>query len=158
MIYFLECETTVKIGWTNQGTLESVKLRVRSFEVGNPFPIRILAVMPGCASVEFKLHRQFAGARIHGEWFKRTPEVSDFIAVNGVSEVDFDKHCVSCPTCMLRFLPDSGKVFCSDYCENRRHCLVCEEEFAPSQKHPNICSADCQRKFNSTLSAARISR
>ena len=72
MIYFLECETTVKIGWTNQGTLESVKRRVRSFEVGNPFPIRILAVMPGCASVEFKLHRQFAGARIHGEWFKRT--------------------------------------------------------------------------------------
>jgi hypothetical protein len=158
MIYFLACENAVKIGWTNQGTLESAKSRVRSCETGNPFPISILAVMPGNASVEFKVHRQFAAIRIRGEWFHKTAELSDFIEVKGIREENFDKHCISCPTCLIRFLPDSGKVFCSDHCEHRRLCLVCEDEFTPSQKHPNICSPECQRKFNSTLSAARISR
>jgi hypothetical protein len=158
MIYFLACETAIKIGFTNRGTLDSVQSRVRSCETGNPFPINILAAMPGNQSVEFGLHRQFDDARIRGEWFRKTPELVDFIRDNGVSEEKFDERCVSCPTCLVRFLPNQGEDFCSSHCQYRRLCVVCGHEFSWSRKHPNICSADCQRKFNSTLSAAQISR
>jgi Meiotically Up-regulated Gene 113 (MUG113) protein len=158
VIYFLECRDAVKIGFVNTCTLSSVEARVRQFEIGNPFPITILALMPGNQSVEFLLHRKFAAYRIRGEWFERNEALDGFIAEKGIPADKLDGCGRTCPMCLGVFLPNPGEEFCSIDCKNQRRCAICETVFYPSKKYPNICSPGCQRRFNSTLSAAKIPR
>ena len=148
----------MKIGFVNTCTLSSVESRVRQFEIGNPFPITILAIMPGDQSVEFVLHKKFAAYRIRGEWFEKNEVLDSFIAEKGFPAERLEGYGRTCPICLEVFLPSPGEEFCSRDCKSRRRCAVCEGIFYPSKKYPNICSPECQRRFNSTLSAANIPR
>lgn len=78
MIYFLQTGDgrAVKIGLT-----ENVQTRQRDLQSANPYPLVLLATMPGGLTKERELHRRFQAGRITGEWFRySTPGLADFIA------------------------------------------------------------------------------
>lgn len=74
MIYFVEADGAgaIKIGFVAG---EDAADRVRDLQTGSPVPLRLLGTMPGTLQDENDLHRRFASARIHGEWFRPTPEL-----------------------------------------------------------------------------------
>lgn len=65
----------VKIGWTQQ----PIKARLKCIQNGSPIKLHVLATQCAPRAKERWYHRQFAAARLHGEWFERTPELQDVI-------------------------------------------------------------------------------
>ena len=49
--------------------------RVKTLQSGSPVPLALLGSFKSkdCVAEEKALHRRFAGSRLHGEWFSRTP-------------------------------------------------------------------------------------
>lgn len=78
--YFVEAEGTdmVKIG----GTVD-MKARLSSMRCNCPVRLRLLAV---CDLPERIVQGRFRSAHSHGEWFKLTDEIKDFIAANTETE------------------------------------------------------------------------
>lgn len=79
VVYFIRCDPgngtgPIKIGWT-----ASIETRMRTLQRSNPYPLTLLGVVPGDASLEHQIHEAFASARIQGEWFRSTPELLAFI-------------------------------------------------------------------------------
>ena len=76
IVYFIGGDVgPIKIGMT-----ASAANRLARIQSTCPFPVRVLASMPGGRSEEMRLHRQFAASRLHGEWFERSPELLAEIA------------------------------------------------------------------------------
>lgn len=77
IIYFIEAcgADCVKIGITNT----TVSCRIASLQTGCPFPLKQIGSRPGTRQQEFNIHRQFSEHHIHGEWFRLTPEIQQFI-------------------------------------------------------------------------------
>lgn len=65
-VYFVHspANNVVKIGTTNNGQKRYQALRALS-----PVPTRWLGSIPGSYALEGLLHKRFASARLHGEWF-----------------------------------------------------------------------------------------
>jgi excisionase family DNA binding protein len=65
-VYFIQATVggPIKIGLS-----QDVDLRLASLQLSSPFPLRLLATVPGGRRREYELHRQFAKHRLHGEWF-----------------------------------------------------------------------------------------
>jgi hypothetical protein len=81
----------VKIGWASK----SVADRVRGLQVGSPVELRVLVSVVAMCAFERWCHRQFDADRLYGEWFRRTPRLSGFMArlaamgdVSGLSPAD----------------------------------------------------------------------
>lgn len=72
--YFLECGEFIKIGFSR-----NLKGRLDMLSCGNPYPIKLLATIRGWKHIETDLHERFASARHRGEWFRKTPELLDFV-------------------------------------------------------------------------------
>jgi hypothetical protein len=49
--------------------------RLQMMMAWSPYPLKLLARHPGTMELERSLHRQFAAARRHGEWFDPVPEL-----------------------------------------------------------------------------------
>jgi|SRR6516162_8157678 hypothetical protein len=73
-IYFIECGDYIKIGFAS-----SLKARLSGLTTGNPYPLKVLAIIDGDKQVERSLHDRFASAFHRGEWFRKTPELLTFI-------------------------------------------------------------------------------
>ncbi|MFE4263438.1 GIY-YIG nuclease family protein [Streptomyces sp. NPDC056883] len=69
----------VKIGFTGDDATK----RLRSLQTGSPVPLTVLAEFAGTKQLEAKLHRHFAGRRLHGEWFDFTGD--DPVALIGAA-------------------------------------------------------------------------
>lgn len=69
----------VKIGWTKNFDSRLIRL-----QTGHPRPLKLLAALPGDKTVEAALHKQFKAYRLHGEWFRKSPEVRAFIKANEI--------------------------------------------------------------------------
>lgn len=82
VVYFLTAREVnrVKIGVTRQ----CLSARLLAFRHGSPCVLRFEATIPGDRKTEQRLHKQFATARVHGEWFTITPEIEALIAANPV--------------------------------------------------------------------------
>lgn len=74
-VYFIRSGEAVKIGMS-----KDVPGRFRALRTMSPLPLELLGVIPGGRDEEAQLHRQWAGQRLHGEWFKATPELIGHIA------------------------------------------------------------------------------
>lgn len=80
IVYFIQHGNTdglIKIGYSG-----NIPQRIKHIEALSPLPITLLGWMPGGASKEFELHKQFAGHKHHGEWFNPDPEILNFIEAN----------------------------------------------------------------------------
>jgi hypothetical protein len=56
------------------GASANPALRIKALQSGSPVPLALLASFASkdCYEAERSLHKQFARARLHGEWFERT--------------------------------------------------------------------------------------
>jgi hypothetical protein len=79
MIYFIETQGRVKIGYSNDP-----QRRFSDLTVGCPTRCVLLAIIEGSMSDEKDLHERFKANRIRGEWFELTPEISDFMASRAI--------------------------------------------------------------------------
>lgn len=76
-IYFFQIDTPdkfIKIGFAT-----NVAIRLSNVRVSSPYPIEVLAVIPGSEIFEAEIHQKFAAQRVQGEWFRPTPEILAFI-------------------------------------------------------------------------------
>lgn len=64
----------VKIGVTTR-----LKNRMLSLRNSSPVPVKLFAVVFADQALELELHKHFAKARKHGEWFEITPELEHCI-------------------------------------------------------------------------------
>jgi hypothetical protein len=65
-IYFIQRGAALKVGWAR-----NPNKRLNELQVGSPWRLSLIGVVPGSQEDEKKLHRRFAAARISGEWFRR---------------------------------------------------------------------------------------
>lgn len=75
MVYFLLCEGFVKIGYGNDP-----EQRCRAAQVGNPFPVTLIAVALGGKTEEVILHRAFRNLHVRAEWFRLAPPLDHVVA------------------------------------------------------------------------------
>lgn len=76
-IYFIQAQDKqglIKIGWS-----VDCESRLRILRIGSPVELRIAAIVPGTRKRERQLHEQFNHLRVHGEWFRPSPELLDVI-------------------------------------------------------------------------------
>lgn len=73
LVYFVEAVGTdlVKIGFSRD-----LARRFSALQAHGGATLRLLAAVPGTEKRERAIHKRFAGDRAHGEWFKRTPQLS----------------------------------------------------------------------------------
>jgi hypothetical protein len=76
-VYFIEAVglNVIKIGYARD-----IGERIRKLRPGCPAPLRLLGTAPGGLSAEQEFHRTLAAHRIHGEWFRRCPELEKVLA------------------------------------------------------------------------------
>ena len=74
MVYFIDGGDCIKIGYTNSPEARSIKMAT-----DNPTELKLLHAEPGTFKTEKIYHRQFAAIRVRGEWFRKTPELLEFI-------------------------------------------------------------------------------
>lgn len=75
-VYFATDGDFIKIGWTSLWPPDE---RVRKQQTGNGRPLWMLGCIPGTQRAERTYHKRFARHRVHGEWFKVTPDLEEFI-------------------------------------------------------------------------------
>lgn len=75
-IYFATDGEFIKIGWTGVWPPSE---RIRKQQTGNGRLLWILGCIPGSQQAERGYHKRFAHHRAHGEWFRVTPELEQFI-------------------------------------------------------------------------------
>lgn len=76
-LYFIECqcaERHIKIGVSVNVLVRLVNMRAHC-----PYELKLLKAAPGDAHLEIELHQRFAGDRVRGEWFRRSPELLAYI-------------------------------------------------------------------------------
>ena len=75
-IYFIGGrDGPIKIGFTRQ-----LAQRLRRLQMNSPVRLSVIAAFEGDRSDELELHRLFKPQRLHGEWFRRSPELRGHIA------------------------------------------------------------------------------
>jgi hypothetical protein len=79
MIYFLQAEIIgrIKIGCCSRGRL---KQRIAALQTASPVKLTLLACLKGSYRRERHLHRRFADAWSHGEWFHPSAALVRLIA------------------------------------------------------------------------------
>ena len=53
--------------------------RLSLLQTSSPYPLTVLAAIPGGRKDEIELHTRFASLRVRGEWFAAAPELVAFI-------------------------------------------------------------------------------
>jgi len=66
----------VKIGWSMHPAA-----RFSQLQQGFPYPLMIVAALPGCKGRESHLHKIYAKQRERGEWFRLTKRLAETIDV-----------------------------------------------------------------------------
>lgn len=78
LVYFLKYreipDSPVRIGWTN-----NMKQRFATYKMHNAFELEVLKTVNAGAAFEADVHLLFDDIRLHGEWFKGTPDLYEFI-------------------------------------------------------------------------------
>lgn len=69
VVYAVAAGWRVKIGFT-----ANLEQRLKEIQAMCPVPLELLATVPGGRAREAALHREFAGDRVHGEWFELTKD------------------------------------------------------------------------------------
>lgn len=74
-VYFVKSGDVVKIGFSI-----NVMQRLTGIETHCPTAVELIGLIPGGRREERQVHRQFRHLRVHGEWFRLVPPLTDFIA------------------------------------------------------------------------------
>jgi hypothetical protein len=75
-VYFVAADNRIKIG-----VATSVRKRLKELQTSAPHKLQLIAVRPRAGRAEESaIHRRFAAYRLHGEWFKASPELLQYVA------------------------------------------------------------------------------
>lgn len=72
-VYFIKCADKVKIGVSKKPYK-----RLASLQSGNPFPMDMIAIMPGSSATEHELHSVFHEYHHRNEWYDFEGELKEF--------------------------------------------------------------------------------
>jgi hypothetical protein len=75
VVYFIQCDDYVKIGFT----YKEVKERLKAMQIGNPHKLKIVHQLLGNQQSEQRLHTLFKEYHHRGEWFKIEGNLEFFI-------------------------------------------------------------------------------
>ena len=75
MIYFIQCNSYIKIGYTSNNP----EARLKGLQTGNPSKLKLLKVIEGSIDTEKELHGIFKDYRAEGEWFKYNSSIKNYI-------------------------------------------------------------------------------
>lgn len=75
-VYFIEAEG---LGLVKIGVTINVRMRMRALQYMSPAKLTLAAKLPGSRVLESWLHTRFASERSHGEWFRKTAELDEYI-------------------------------------------------------------------------------
>jgi hypothetical protein len=75
-VYFIDGGDNIKIGFTR-----SIRQRLKSLQAASPVPLKVICVVKGGKLREAAFHETFAHLRVHGEWFRSTRELREYIEV-----------------------------------------------------------------------------
>lgn len=75
-VYFVQ---PVNGGPVKIGCSKMPRARLSSLMAWSPFKLRLLATAPGDYVSEGQLHRRFEADRLHGEWFRPSPDLMELI-------------------------------------------------------------------------------
>lgn len=80
-LYFIQSGTggPVKIGYTKQ-----LATRLKAIHKLNGGSVRFLGALVGTREDEKRFHEKYAGDRLHGEWFRLSPEILLFLCGVGM--------------------------------------------------------------------------
>ena len=106
MIYFIQHENYVKIGYT----LEP-KRRVIEIQVSMPTELKVLLIIEGNKKLEKELHSLFVSLKTRGEWFLLDGVIEEYIELN--REID------------LRYEYGFGVPVTNELMPIRRHRIDC---------------------------------
>ena len=73
-IYFIKSERMVKIGCSI-----NIDRRIKEIQPWSPYPLELLAVMPGTVRIENAVHSMFEADWSHAEWFHLSADITAFI-------------------------------------------------------------------------------
>lgn len=84
-LYFIESAVLNRIKIGHTGVTDK---RLRELRTGSPDPdLRLLFVLAGAGEHETRVHRAWASAWSHGEWFHGTPELREWIVAGAPLDV-----------------------------------------------------------------------
>jgi hypothetical protein len=73
-VYFVQYWDAVKIGWTS-----NLPQRLLHLQAGLPEKLTLAFSMPGDILLERSLHTRFSSDRLHGEWFRFSRAILEWI-------------------------------------------------------------------------------
>lgn len=76
-VYFIRSANAVKIGVTR-----NLSTRMSELQVSNAHRLELIAAIPGGRALEKRLHEKFARHRANGEWFRLSPEITEWLSAD----------------------------------------------------------------------------
>lgn len=73
-IYFIGFDDYIKIGQSS-----NLARRIYNLQTSFPRPLIIYLILTDPEAKERGMHRKFAHLRLNGEWFRKVPELTDYI-------------------------------------------------------------------------------
>lgn len=80
------------VGPVKIGVTDSPADRIKTLQQGNHEELRGIAAWWDLKEVEKAIHREFAYARIRGEWFRPVPDLMEYVLLEGCSFCDWEKE------------------------------------------------------------------
>ena len=85
LVYFFECEDFIKIGFSSNPESRLRQIQVSGNGTSAPQNLntretKIITAAPGSRNDEMALHVRFAATRDEGEWFRKSAELTDYVA------------------------------------------------------------------------------
>lgn len=74
MVYFIEANKRIKIGYTENPTQ-----RISDIQVSSPYKINVLLLINGTVRYEKLIHKKFKPYRLRGEWFSYNKNIIEYI-------------------------------------------------------------------------------
>lgn len=106
-VYFIRAlggPNLIKIGWTGR----SAEYRLASLQSGSPYPLEIIAWVPGTVELEHAYHARFAHLRSFGEWFQESSTL--FAAIEEARGIDSPERAARAAELMDRL----GEIIATD--------------------------------------------
>lgn len=76
VIYFIKCNSFIKIGFTTD-----IEARMATLQTDNPYDLVLLKTVPGDRTDELAFHEKFFHLHYNNEWFRYEKELLEYLSI-----------------------------------------------------------------------------
>jgi len=76
-VYFVRCQDFVKVGYSS-----TPMKRIANLQIGNPFTLEVLIIIPGSVTTETELHNVFSDLHYANEWYRYEGLLKQYVENN----------------------------------------------------------------------------